>query len=415
MGRIIGAFYLTPYHFLQWSHLQHHQHAGRIEGDTELLHYTRAVAPTRRFGSFLAGLARFPLAPVLFAPALQLSHALGLFAISASRRRRLLGDSVLDLALMVAVWTPLALALHANGVLQAAMIFGFLCPFAVSMSPVYLAASPLHTGMASGSVAERPVAERAFFVSRTVEVSWVGHFLNAFHIMVAEGERFMIRSMQPVLAEATDPLLRRSLVQFMAQEAQYAKEHRRVHRMLEAQGLRIARFDRVCRFVGRRVLPALFSRRMRIAITSGIEHWTASVGELVLEERWFATADPQMRDIFEWHSAEEIGHRAVAFDALLSFAPGYARRVLGFVFGTAVLLSLSMVGAVDFLLQTRTLFKRTTLRDLARGLSSGAMRRIQLRAMRYLAPRFHPHSGNTSGIAQATLLRLPTRAIAQGA
>ena len=177
VGRMIGAFYLTPYHFLQWSHLQHHQHAGRIEGDTELLHYTRAVARTRRFGSFLAGLARFPLAPVLFAPALQLSHALGLFAISASRRRRLLRDSVLDLALMVAVWTPLALALHAHGVLQAAMIFGFLCPFAVSMSLVYLAASPLHTGMASGSVAERPVAERAFFVSRTVEVSWLGRLV----------------------------------------------------------------------------------------------------------------------------------------------------------------------------------------------------------------------------------------------
>lgn len=185
VGRLIGAFYLTPFHFLQWSHLQHHQHAGRIEGDTELLHPPRVHAQRKRFGAFLATLARSPLAPVCYAPLLQLSHLIALPEMRQTRRSRLLRDSAVDLSWMAVAWVPLAVALHAYGALGTALVFGFMCPFAISLSLVYCAASPLHTGMVASSVADRPVTERAFFVSRSIDSSWLGRFIFCnlgFHI-----------------------------------------------------------------------------------------------------------------------------------------------------------------------------------------------------------------------------------------
>lgn len=241
------------------------------------------------------------------------------------------------------------------------------------------------------------------------ESALLTQFLNAFHIIVAEGERYMIRSMQPALAQTTDPTMRRALVAFIAQEAQHAKAHMQAQKSLGPAVLATGRLGRLCSWVGRGVLPTLFSPRMNLAITSGIEHWTASVGELLLEERWLAHADSQIRDLFEWHSAEEIEHRAVAFDALATFAPGYALRTTGFAIGSFVLLSLSVIGAVDFLLQTHELFAKATLRDLTRSCTSLALRRIALRGARYLAPHFHPTDNDTSALAQATLTRLPTR------
>jgi predicted metal-dependent hydrolase len=126
-----------------------------------------------------------------------------------------------------------------------------------------------------------------------------------------------------------DPDLREQVRGFYAQEGRHANAHERYFEALEKQGYRIRGFlkgyEAFCyRFVERVAPPAL-----RLAVTVAAEHFTATLGLDGLEDDVLATADPTMRALLMWHAAEEIEHKAVAFDVLKEVSPSYALRMAG--------------------------------------------------------------------------------------
>jgi predicted metal-dependent hydrolase len=108
-----------------------------------------------------------------------------------------------------------------------------------------------------------------------------------------------------------------------------------------------------------------------------------------------------MRARLAWHAAEEIEHKAVAFDVLKAVDPSYALRIAGLAYATAVLGGFWFWAALTLLRQDR-LTPLGAWRQLRRmPARDPIVRRVFLRGIRqYLARDFHPSHNPTERIAR---------------
>jgi predicted metal-dependent hydrolase len=66
----------------------------------------------------------------------------------------------------------------------------------------------------------------------------------------------------------------------------------------------------------------------RLWLIAAIEHYTAVLGDFVLNCRWEDyCADPTIADLFRWHGSEEVEHRNVAHDVAAYFHNSYPDRI----------------------------------------------------------------------------------------
>lgn len=140
-------------------------------------------------------------------------------------------------------------------------------------------------------------------------------WFNAMSITFPLGEQFFINSVRHYRDRISDPKLQEEMRQFFSQEAVHLREHRRYNEMLcELRGYDLEKLEGPLRrrmgWVKKNV-PA----REQLAGTVAVEHLTAVLAEKALGDSGiFADADPAMRDLWQWHSVEEMEHKAVAFD-----------------------------------------------------------------------------------------------------
>ncbi len=171
IGRIVGAFYGCPFHFLRHEHLRHHRHAGLVEDDPEALHLHETDAARRPQGRLLARIASSAGDAWLYTWLLQL----GQFLRWARRQlvrvedRELVRATLLDVAFMLAFWIPFTCFLVSRGAYGRVLLFGFLVPALLGLALVYKVAKPLHTLMIPFRLEGLSYAERQFAVSRTFE------------------------------------------------------------------------------------------------------------------------------------------------------------------------------------------------------------------------------------------------------
>jgi predicted metal-dependent hydrolase len=110
-----------------------------------------------------------------------------------------------------------------------------------------------------------------------------------------------------------------------------------------------------------------------------------------------------MLDLLRWHGAEEVEHRAVAFDLLRHLDPGYARRIRALMFGIPALLWLWIRGARFLTAADPTLGPTAKVTPIVkqgvtwRGYAAGARRGIlppplsaARSAARFLRRDYHP-------------------------
>lgn len=163
------------------------------------------------------------------------------------------------------------------------------------------------------------------------------HLVNGVSMLFPAGERFFVRSVNHYLGQLTDPLLRAQVKGFFAQEGRHAKEHDRWNEILVAQGFSVDHFLAGYERLAYGVIERVSSPALRLASTAACEHFTALLAEKALRNRILEHADPTMRALLLWHAAEEIEHRAVAFDVLSQVAPSYPLRMAGLAMATACL------------------------------------------------------------------------------
>ncbi|WP_055711694.1 metal-dependent hydrolase [Streptomyces torulosus] len=201
-------------------------------------------------------------------------------------------------------------------------------------------------------------AERHAIAPRRVSFDWertplhwipdeptATHVINVLHLLLPAGERWFVKVFKEGLPLVTDRELLKDVKGFMGQEATHSVQHAYVLNHLAAQRLDTANFTRYVDFLFEKLLgerpplgapiPPREWLRFRLSLIAAIEQFTAVLGDWVLAAEGLdrAGGDEVMLDLLRWHGAEEVEHRAVAFD-MYQHCGGrgrsrYARRVAG--------------------------------------------------------------------------------------
>ncbi|KRA46247.1 metal-dependent hydrolase [Pseudoxanthomonas sp. Root630] len=235
----------------------------------------------------------------------------------------------------------------------------------------------------------------------------VSSLLNAYTVLVPANEAFYIRTLNACLPRITDPALRKRCHAFIRQEAQHGVAHKRYWGNLDAQGYSYRGFERLVDRAIFKTMDRWAPLWLRASLVSCVEHINAYLGYEFLSQAILDGADPRVRSLMEWHFAEEIEHRAVAFDLLQAVSPGYPVRLAGAA-TTATLFYLLMTGlAVALLVQDGVLWRKDTFRQAAAHLGSThhMARRTIGHLWNYLRPGFHPSQLGGDGLAADVLAR----------
>jgi hypothetical protein len=185
----------------------------------------------------------------------------------------------------------------------------------------------------------------------------------------------------------------------MAQEAQHAKEHEKFFENLRSQGLSIDENLKFISLLTKDVLEPLLGPKLNLATTAALEHFTFLLSKLGLESHFLHQAEPELKKLFEWHMAEEIEHRAVAYDVLQYVDSSYILRLQGLIIASMVLTPLTIMCTADFLKQDG-LLKQPQRQEIFNELRQLFFKREKLFSkgfvamIRYLAPHFHPAKEN---------------------
>jgi uncharacterized protein len=232
------------------------------------------------------------------------------------------------------------------------------------------------------------------------------HLVNGVNLLFPAGERFFVRSVRRYLDQiADDPVLREQVKGFFGQEGRHAHAHERFFEVLSAQGYNVRSYLATYERIAYGFLEPLFGPEVRLSVTVALEHFTAILAENALRDRLLEHAHPSLQKLLFWHAAEEIEHRAVAFDVLRRVNPSYALRIFGLALATIALLSFWAWAVIMLMRQERGMKSGRPLREVRQMREHGNVgRRVFLRGIRqYIRRDFHPSQNDSSALAEAYL------------
>jgi predicted metal-dependent hydrolase len=229
------------------------------------------------------------------------------------------------------------------------------------------------------------------------------HVLASLSSVFPDGEDYFVRSVRYFRDQIDDPELARQVAGFIGQESVHGREHRVFNDRLDELGYPTKRMERLTRW-GLAQRERIMSPKSNLAATAALEHFTATLAELVLtdEEARLIPGEPGVRDLFLWHALEESEHKAVAFDVYRAVGGSERMRIItmkliriGFIVGmtTEVLVSLAGDPAT---------YERGRLRDSFRRFRRTPMLRREVwdQLRDYDRPDFHPDDRNTDELVE---------------
>jgi uncharacterized protein len=243
---------------------------------------------------------------------------------------------------------------------------------------------------------------------------FVTHMLNVLHLLLPAGEEFFVDVFKQTLPLIKDEQLRLDVQGFIGQEAVHSQAHSTVLSHFAAQGVDVTPYTDQIRWVFEKLLgqrTRWSPRRQQswlleqVSFVSAIEHYTAILGEWILNTPAHDAigTDAVMLDMLRWHGAEEVEHKAVAFDTMQHLRAGYWRRVRAQLVVAPAMLLLWIRGvrflySVDPALPDARPRWRDYWRAARRGLMPGPLRFVTA-VGDYYRPGFHP--SQLGGLAQA--------------
>ncbi|QKW06557.1 metal-dependent hydrolase [Streptomyces sp. NA04227] len=260
----------------------------------------------------------------------------------------------------------------------------------------------------------------------SVPVHWIPneptatHVINVLHMLLPEGERWFVRVFQQAVPLITDDELRERVLGFTGQEAMHASAHQEVlDDLFTAKGVDIGPYLTQIEYLFNHLLgdrPGLSPTREReflierVAIIAGIEHFTAFLGDWILNAKALDRrgADAMMLDLLRWHGAEEVEHRSVAYDLLRHLDPGYVRRARTMIISITALLQLWVRGTRHLLAVDPELggsvepSVKLALSAARRGLLPNPVK-LGISALRYFSRGYHPSQEGSTRQAIAYL------------
>jgi len=230
---------------------------------------------------------------------------------------------------------------------------------------------------------------------------WMGNdpvataYYNAFSASFPQAERYFVECVRR-FREQAPAVLQKQIAGFIAQESMHSREHLAFNRDAICRGYDLSRIDALLkrRFDWMRTLHPM----TQTAATAALEHFTTILArEAIRNPRHLETAPEEIRRLWCWHAAEEIEHKAVAFDVFLLSASAlsplarWLLRVRVMAAATFYLCDFMFGGMAEFFRQDGILDFRTWVRFLRFVfVSPGVIRRIFGRYLLWYAPGFHP-------------------------
>ena len=227
----------------------------------------------------------------------------------------------------------------------------------------------------------------------------LSHVAAGLSAVFPDGEDFFVRSVRNFRGQITDPDLKRQVNGFIGQEAMHGREHRAFNDRLDQLGYPTKRIERFTAR-GLALRERLLSPVSNLAATAALEHFTATLAELVLssEETRALFGHDEVRNLFLWHALEESEHKAVAFDVYRAVGGSERVRVLtmnimrfGFVGGMTLQVLVSLLG-------DPATFRPGALRRSWRNFRGSPLARREIwdQLRDYNRPDFHPDDHDAS-------------------
>lgn len=161
------------------------------------------------------------------------------------------------------------------------------------------------------------------------------NLISTLNMLLPEGERWFVETFNEALPYIKDEQLAADIRGFVGQEAMHAEIHDRVaENWLREQGVDPTPYLKQAEWIFRKVLgprssdPTKKQKELieRLWLIAAIEHYTAVLGDFALNAKWSGQGYETMVEMFQWHGAEEVEHRAVAHDVASYFADSPLRR-----------------------------------------------------------------------------------------
>ena len=231
----------------------------------------------------------------------------------------------------------------------------------------------------------------------------LSHIAASLSAVFPDGEDFFVRSVRNFRDQITDPELKRQVAGFIGQEAVHGREHRAFNDRLAELGYPTKRVERITKW-GLETRERLMSPTANLAATAALEHFTATLAELLLtsEETRRLFGHPEVRNLFLWHALEESEHKAVAFDVYKAVGGSERTRVITMNVITVGFIAGMTIQVVASLLADRATYRRGNLgRSLRRLLGSPIVDRKLWRQLRdYNRADFHPDDRDTTELVE---------------
>jgi predicted metal-dependent hydrolase len=236
---------------------------------------------------------------------------------------------------------------------------------------------------------------REWFDNHPFKTAW----FNAMSITFPLGEKFFIDSVRHFAGQIDDPKLQEDIRGFCGQEGFHRREHQRYNETLcEKRGYDLALMEKRLQANidrGNKILSSI----EQLAVTAALEHITAILAESALSDMnpMIGNAEPPMRELWDWHAAEEMEHKAVAFDVYRAVGGTEKMRKRTMRAATIFLLLDVMMGVLHMLRRDRKLWSFSLWRDGWKFLfaKDGILRRVWPAYKEYYQDGFHPWQRDT--------------------
>lgn len=230
--------------------------------------------------------------------------------------------------------------------------------------------------------------------------------MNVYTLLVPDNEKYYIRSMKPHVERLQSDAQRSEVLEFFRQESLHGVAHRKYWEILSESCRGSMAFAKAAELLLYRILEPLQPSWLRLSIVAAIEHINACIAHDYLSKNRMSSAESTLRDLFEWHFAEEIEHKSVAHDFLYALYPGYIRRVAGALVAYPTFYALLGLGTLHLLIANgQCSFRRTPRLVWNHLVREGAFIRTVKHFATYLSRSFQPWGHDNRHLA-ATILAL---------